>query len=115
MDPMLQKLMGNASNRRGSVVSMRSIGKMSNNSSHASSKKFLFNKIKNSSINNSSFASKHRKSTLHNLEIEYNKYIEQFQGMFVVKCQNMNQELKQILQDHKLEDLIKEFPNFSRL
>ena len=78
MDPKLQMLMGNASGRRGSVVSMRSIGKLSNNSSHASSKKFLFNKMVNASAANSSFASKHRKNTLHNLEIEYNKYIEQF-------------------------------------
>jgi hypothetical protein len=27
----------------------------------------------------------------------------------------MNQELQQILQDNKLEELIKDFPNFTRL
>lgn len=73
-------LMVNSSARRGSIVSMRSIGKMSNHSSHNSSQRFLFNKKNNSksSVANSSFASKQRKQTLHNLEIEYNKYIEQF-------------------------------------
>lgn len=75
---------------------------------------FVYYKM-NSSVANSSYASNNRQNTLKNLEIEYNRYIEEYQGMFVVKCQMANQEFKQILESNNLVQMIQEFPNFTRL
>ena len=88
IDPLLRQLKQNSSaqgreGRRGSIVSIRSIGKNSiqsaafKNSSKAS--------MKNSSINS-------RRNRLNYMEQGYATYLKQSHGIFVTRCQHMNKE-----------------------
>ena len=117
MDPKILKNIQQSFNSNNSKSSRHS-RKMSvyslGNCSKASK---IFGLSEKGSFNNGTIknASVQRKQKLNNLEIEYHKYLEQSQGMFVVNCQMMNSEFKTILEQYDLEQQILDFPNFSRL
>ena len=56
--------------------------------------------------------SMYRRDKLQGLELDYHEYLQQYQGIFMIRCQMMNIELSKIREKYDIEKLMIEFKNF---
>ena len=105
-DPKLLRIRDNDSGR-GSIRSRSSKIK----------KNFLQEMIseRSGSNGNRRQQSLYRRDKLQGLELDYHEYLQQFQGIFMIRCQMMNIELSKIREKYDIEKMMIEFKNFKKL
>jgi hypothetical protein len=104
-DPKLLKIRDDGS-CRGSIRSR---------SSRNSKKAFKGGDMVSERSGNRRQLSIYRRDKLEGLELDYHEYLQQHQGIFIIRCQMMNIELSKIREKYDLEKMMIDFKNFKKL